>query len=181
VVPGTATAPAAPADPQARSAVARETARRHARTVSAAVVLRHDLDVLVTLTSLPIAVFDAQVGEMHLVIEVREVVLVCPFADLVDRPIWVAVVVRAVTIALVQSGLILALELVVEDHPFDLRITRRQPLCGAFVRTIDLEVVFEFPLAFQAMPERLAVTLVAVTMVFEKASAFPGQRHRMFA
>jgi hypothetical protein len=41
--------------------------------------------------------------------------------------------------------------------------------------------VFERSLAFDAMPERLAVTLVAVTMVLEDVPAFARQRHRNLA
>jgi hypothetical protein len=37
--------------------------------------------------------------------------------------------------------------------------------------------VFQFPLAFDACPERLAVALVAVPMVFEDATTVGRQRH----
>jgi hypothetical protein len=50
--------------------------------MSAAVVGREQLDVLVALAAVHL-VLDAVVREVHLAIEVRQVVLACPVADLV--------------------------------------------------------------------------------------------------
>ena len=144
-------------------------------------MLRRDLDIVVVPAPAGFLVFDAQIGEVHLVIEVRQVVLARPFADLVVGPIGVSVVIGTVAIALVEPLLVLTLELVVENDPFDARITLRQPLRRAFVRAIDLEVVFQLPLPFNATPERLAVTVVAVTMVFEQAPAVFRQRRGILA
>ena len=88
-------------------------------------MLGRDLDVLVILPLVPLPIFDAQVGEVHLVIEVRQVVLVRPSADLFISPIGVSVVVGALAVALVEPRLVLTLELVVENDPFDARITLR--------------------------------------------------------
>src|SRR5581483_4366867 len=44
---------------------------------------------------------------------------------------------------------------------------------------IDLDVVSELPLALSAMPERLAVALLADAMVFEQAPTFFRQRDRL--
>jgi hypothetical protein len=70
---------------------------------------------------------------------------------------------------------------VIEHDPLDPRVTFGEPLRSAFVGAIDLEVVFELAFAFDARPERLAVALVAVTMVFEQPSAFSRERDRMLA
>ena len=96
-------------------------------------------------------------------------------------PIRVPVVVGTVAIPLVEPRLVLALELVVEDDALDASAALRQALSFAFVGAIDLEVVFQLPLAFDAVPERLAVTLVAVSMAFEQASALLRQRDGMLA
>ena len=176
-----ASATSASANPEARSAITGEARLGHARRVAAAVMLRRDLDVFALLATVSLAIFDPQVGEMELFIEVGKVVLVCPFADLFVRPIGMAVVVGAVAIPLVQPALVLTLELVVEHDAVDVRTAFRQALRGAFVGAIDLEVVFELPFAFDAMPERLAVTLIAVAMVFEQAPAVPRKRDRMLA
>jgi hypothetical protein len=50
--------------------------------VSAAIVRCEQLDVLVAFATVDL-VLDAIVGEVHLAIEVRQVVLACPVADLV--------------------------------------------------------------------------------------------------
>lgn len=103
----------------------------------AAIVLGRDLDVLVVLVSVPVAIFDSQIGEVDLLIEVRKVVLMCPFADLFVRPIRMAVVVGPVAIAFVKPALVVTLEFVVEKDAFDLRVALRQALRGAFVGAID--------------------------------------------
>ena len=72
------------------------------------VVLRHDLDVTVILAAVRFAKLDAQIGEVNLIIEVREVVFPRPVPNLVSGPIGMSVVVVAVPIALVQPPLVLA-------------------------------------------------------------------------
>jgi hypothetical protein len=84
-------------------------------------------------------------------------------------------------IPLVEPALVFALELVVEKDAINVPATLRQALRGVFVRAIDLEVVCELSLAFDAMPERLAVALIAVAMVFEEASTPSAQRDRVLA
>jgi hypothetical protein len=82
-VPTTAAATAAAAtDSQTRPSVTRETCLGDARAVSAAIVFRNDLDVVVIPAAVCLAVFDAQVREVHFVIEVREIVVARPFANL---------------------------------------------------------------------------------------------------
>src|SRR5207253_1689298 len=137
--------------------------------------------VLVILAAVPVAIFDAEIGEVHLLVEVREVVLVRPFADLLVGSIGVTIVVGAITITLVEPTLVLALELVVEDDPFHAPAAVSQAPRFAFVCAIDLEDVFPLPFAFKAVPERLAVTLVAAWMMFEEAPAFLRQRDGMLA
>jgi hypothetical protein len=144
-------------------------------------VLGYDLDVLVAFATVALLIFDAQVGKVHLVIEVREFVLACPFANLLVGPIRMSVVVGAPSVPLVQPALVLPLELVVEKHSVDAGAAFGQAFCGAFVGAINLEVVFTLSLAIEAMPERLAVTVVTVTVVFEKAFAFSCECDRMLA
>ena len=88
-----------------------------------AIVCRDDLDVLMIFPTVKLPIFDAQIRKMDLVVEVRQLVLVGPFPDLVIGPIGVAVVVLAVTITLMEPALVLTLELVIEHDPFDPRVT----------------------------------------------------------
>jgi hypothetical protein len=118
---------------------------------------------------------------VDLLVEVRKVVLVCPFADLCVRPVRVAVVVGPIVIALVKPALVLTLELVVEDDSFHAPTAVSRAPRFAFVCAIDLEVVFPLTFAFKAVPERLAVTLVAAPMMFEEVPAFLRQRDGMLA
>jgi hypothetical protein len=77
-----------------------------------AIVRRHDLDVLALPTSARLLILDADVRKVDLVIEVRQVVLVRPLANLIRRAIGVAIVVVVVLVAFVEPALVLALQLV---------------------------------------------------------------------
>ena len=146
-----------------------------------AIVRRDDLDVLALPSTIRLLVLDADVGEVDLVVEVRQVVFVRPFANLIGRAIGMAVVVVVVLVALVEPALVLALQLVVEDDALDVRTALQETRLGLFVRAIDLEVVFEFALAPQARVERLVMLPIDVPMALEKAAAVLGQTDRMVA
>ena len=143
-------------DPSAGAAVTTEARPGGGGAVGASIMDGDDLDVLVVAAAVDLLVFDPQVGEMDLLVEVREVVFERPFLDLPRVAIRVAVVVVAVPIALVQPLLVLALELVVQDDAFDVRVALVQALRDAQIRLVDLGVVFELALAFEARVELLA-------------------------
>jgi hypothetical protein len=146
----------------------------------AAIVRRHHLDVLTFPPAVRLLVLDAHVWEMDLVVEVREGVFVGPLANLILCPIGVPVVVVVVLVALVQPALVLALQLVVEDHALNVGAALK-PRLGLFVGTIELEVVFQFPRTREACVEGLVMPVIAVSMAFEKAAPCLGQRHRLVA
>jgi len=152
-----------------------------ARRVGAAVMFRRDLDVVVVPMAVWFLVLDACIGEVHLVIEVRQLVFERPVPNLFVSPIRVSVVIIAVAVPLMQPLLVVALELMIEDDAIDARAALREALCRPFVRAIDLQVVLKLSFAFQAIPERLAARLVAITMTFEKAAALLRERHSMLA
>jgi hypothetical protein len=72
-------------------------------------VRREQLDVLVALSSVRL-VLDAVIGEMHLAVEVREVVFARPLANLLLIAIRSSVAIRSVAIVLLQELLVLALQ-----------------------------------------------------------------------
>ena len=84
----------------------------------AAVVDCQHLDVFVVAPAVDLLVLDAQVRKVDLVVEVREVVVVRPFFNLMGLSIGPAV---AVPIPFMKPLLVLALELVVEDDMVDAR------------------------------------------------------------
>jgi hypothetical protein len=118
-------------------------------------MLRHDLDVIVVPAAVHFLILDAQVRKVDLIVEVRQVVLERPDPDLFVSPIRMSVVVGAVAVPFVKPGLVVTLELVIEDDSIDACAALRETLCVAFVRPIDLEVVFTLSLAFETVPERL--------------------------
>ena len=77
----------------------------------------------------------------------------------------------------VQPLLVLTLELVIEHHPIDARAALFQALGFTFEGAIDLDVVFQLPLALNAGVERLAAVLIAISMALEQAAAVLRQRH----
>ena len=146
-----------------------------------AIVRRDDLHVLALPSSVRLLILDAHVRKVDLVIEVRQVVLVRPFANLIRRAIGVAIVVVVILVALVEPALILALEFVIEDDAVNVRAALHEARLGLFVRAIDPEVVFEFALTSQTRVERLVMVPIDVPMALEKAAAALGQTHRMIA
>jgi hypothetical protein len=109
--------------------------------MSAAIVGRDDFDVLSAPPAVRLLILDARAREMHLLIELRQVVFTCPFANLIRRPVGVSVAVIAVLVALVQPTLVLALELVIQHDAIHTRATLQEPCLGLFVGAIDLDVV----------------------------------------
>src|SRR5713101_185934 len=141
-------APAAPtpaaANPCARAAIGRETGPGSGRSVRPPIVDGRDLDILVIPPPIGLLVFDAQVREMDLVIEVREVVFVRPFLDLVRVAIGPTIAVVTVPITLVEPLLVLTLELVVEGHPIDACPALREAFGFSEVRAVHQGTVFHF-------------------------------------
>jgi hypothetical protein len=73
--------------------------------VGPAIVVSHDLDVLVARSAIAVLVLNASVGEVHVLVEVRQVVLACPSCDLFRLSIRSAVAVLPTSIALVKARL----------------------------------------------------------------------------
>jgi hypothetical protein len=132
--------------------------------VRASVVLRKDLNVLVTVAPLEL-VLDAEIGEVDVVVEVRKVVVAGPFLDFSRVPIGSTIAVGAVAVAFVQKTLVLPLEIVLEDHATDLRALLSETFLGAQVGTIERGVVRQLARPEDAGTERLASFVVPFTAV----------------
>jgi hypothetical protein len=137
---------------------------------------RHHLHIAVIVPPVGLLVFEAHVGEVDLIIEVGKVVLARPLLDLVLVAIGAPIAVAAIPVALVQPGLILTLEFVVEDDSPDACAALLKALRFTFVGAIDLDVVLQFPFAFGAGVEALATISVAVAVALEQAPALLRQR-----
>jgi hypothetical protein len=132
--------------------------------MGASVMEGDDLHIFVVAPASDVFVFNTQVWEVHVLVEVRQVVFERPRFDLARVAVGVAVVVFALPIALVQPFLVLALELVVEDHALDAGVTLFEPVGDAEIRLVDLRVVFELAFAFEPRIELLARVLVAAAV-----------------
>jgi hypothetical protein len=108
-----------------------------------AVVHGGDLDVQLPSAAVQVLVLDAHVREVHLIIEVRQVVRPRPGFDLDRVSVRPSVALAAVPIAFLEEALILPLQLVVEDDALDAGIGCVQPLSGFEKGVIDLRVVLK--------------------------------------
>src|SRR5439155_22815993 len=138
---------------------ARSRGRGASRT---AVVDGQDLDVLIVVTTVDVLVLDPQIGEMHVPVEVGQIVFARPIFDLLFIAIRPAVSIRATAIALVQPLLVLALEFVVEHDAFDVRAALLKKFRFAQVRALDLGVVLPLTWLFELGVELLALAAVAL-------------------
>jgi hypothetical protein len=86
---------------------------------------------------------------------VRQVVFPSPACNLLRLPVRSSVAVLPSAIALVQEPLVVALQLVVQDHAVDSAALLSKALLGARVGAIDLRVVRQLARLFEARVERL--------------------------
>jgi hypothetical protein len=148
--------------------------------MSAAIVNGDDLDVDVIVAPIELFVLDPHIRKVQLLIEIGQVVLERPLCNLARVAIGMSVVVGMIAIVLMEPPLVVALELVVEHDAFDACAALLEAFGFTFVGAIDLDVVFELPLAFDARVEGLAAVSVAVTvpMMIEQASSLVRERDR---
>jgi len=83
------------------------------------VVLREQLDILVVLAPIDL-VLDAVVREVDLAIEVRQVVVARPLANLVLVAVGAAIAVGASAVVFLEELLVLALQVLFEDDTLNL-------------------------------------------------------------
>jgi len=130
-------------------------------------VLRGDLDVLTIPAPIRLLVLDADVREMHLLVEVLQVMFERPLANLMCGSIRVSIVILAVLVVLVQPALVLALEFVIQDDTIDVGAAFQQTRLCLLVGAIDLDVVLDFAFAHEARVKGLLVVVIAVTVALE--------------
>jgi hypothetical protein len=90
---------------------------------------RHDLEIQVVRETVRILVLDARIRKLHVSVLDRQVMLARPVLDLPSTTVGTTVLVRPTAIARLEESLVVALQLVVEDDPFDAGAARLEP-CG---------------------------------------------------
>jgi hypothetical protein len=147
----------------------------------ASVVRRHDFDVLMKLSPSKL-VFDAEVGEVNVFVEVRQVVLSRPFFDLGWISIRPAVALGPASVPLLKEALVLALEFLLEYDALDAGALLAEPVLGVHVSRVQPSVVGQFARPVDTRMECLLPSVVAVPPVrLEQAAASFRQRHRLVA
>jgi hypothetical protein len=107
----------------------------------APVVKRRHFDVLDVAAAVRPLEFDAHVGEVHLAIEEREIVIVRPLLDLSSVAVRPPVCLRMVAFTFVQKALVFALQFVIEHDAMDTDVLFLKPLCRTEIGSMQLCVV----------------------------------------
>jgi hypothetical protein len=149
--------------------------------VGAAVMLGRHLDVLPAYVSVCILILNPYVGEVDLLVEVRQPVFARPVFDLGRRAVRPAVAVAVTAIALLQEALVFAFQLAVQFDAEDPRVACLEARRGLEIGAIELRVVGALPRAVCARVEGLATLRASVSVAFEQAAPVPRQRHGPFA
>lgn len=121
-----------------------------------------------------LVVLDARVREVHLRVEVRQVVLVGPGPHFRGRA-FALMLVLMVTVSVVPPALVLALQLVVEHDASDAPTTLLDGACGVLVGVVDMDVVFELAGALGAGVEGLRAFVPGRAVRLEEAASRGGQ------
>ena len=124
---------------------------------------REQLDVLVLLTAVDL-VLDAVIRKMDLAIEVRQVVLARPVADLIFAAVRSSVAVCSASIVVLQEILILPLEVMLDDDAADLQIRMLVPEARLLLaeRRVEIRIMLDLARATDASVERLLGAAVAL-------------------
>ena len=110
----------------------------------AAIVGREQLDVLMELPAIDL-VLDAVVREVHVVVEVRQIVLARPVTDLVLVAARPAVAVRSVAVVILEELLVLALQVLLENDASNLEVRLLVSKASLFLskRRVEIRVVVD--------------------------------------
>src|SRR6185436_15182808 len=100
-------------------------------------------------------VLDPQIRKMDLFIEIRQLVFGRPFFNFSNLPMRATIEVFALSVALVQPPLVLALQVVVQEDAVDTCAAFAEAICDSQVGLINLRVVFELTSAFDTRIELL--------------------------
>jgi hypothetical protein len=125
--------------------------------VSTAIVRCDDLEVFDLSTAITVVVLDTYVRKLDVLVVVRQPVRQGPVSNLVGRAIGSPVAVPLLAIALLQEPLILALQLVVEDHAPNMATACSDLLCCVLVGTMKVSIVCDFWSPREACIEALAI------------------------
>jgi hypothetical protein len=144
-------------------------------------MLGHHLDVLVMLAAIE-HVLDAEVGEMDVVAEVRQVVFGGPALDVARVAIGPPIAVGATAIGFLEPILILTFEFLVEDDTPNVGALLAKALRFAEVSAIQLRVMGQLAASVHASIEGL-LTPAAVIPAVPLQETVPAvrERHRSLA
>jgi hypothetical protein len=162
--------------------IAGESGLDGAAGVGAAIVAGHDLEILMPRAAVSVLVLDPRVWKPDVTIVVRQLVFPGPSSNLFGLTVRPAVAVLLAAIALVEESLVVALQLVVQDHAVHSAALLSKALLGARVGAIDLRVVRQLARLSETRVERLlwlqGAVISLMPICFEQVSTAVGEEDR---
>jgi hypothetical protein len=150
--------------------------------MSAAVVRREQLDVFVAFAPIHF-VFNPVIREVHLTLEIGQVVLARPVADLFLAAVRPSVAVRSIAVVVLQELLVLAFEVLLEDDASDLEIRMLVSEARFLLaeRRVEIRIVVDLAGAADAGVKRLLGPAVALQGVrVEQIASLFGESQAAF-
>ena len=137
---------------------------------------RQDLHVFDIAAAVGPLVLDAEIRELDMIGDDRQVVGVRPLVDLLTRTARPPIRIGSIAIGLLEELLILALQLIVEDHALDACPLPGQPIRAVQVGSIELRIVCEFAGFYASRGERLEGLMVGCAVSLQDITATLGER-----
>jgi hypothetical protein len=125
--------------------------------VGTTVVRRNDFEVLHLAAPIPVLILNTNVGNLDVVLLVRQPMRQRPLLDFIDGSVWAAVAVPFVPVPLLKETLVLAPQLVVEDDAADVSAPLTNAAGGMFVGPIELSVMCDLWTSRDASVELLPI------------------------
>jgi hypothetical protein len=141
----TATARAAyAAEAGAHGSIPREAGTTLRRSVRTAIMRRHHFHILDRSMAIPLVVLNPEIGKLHVSVVHRQVMDMGPTLDFLGVSIRTSIAVSTSPIRLLEEALIVALQLIIQEHAANARTVARQAIGGAKIGLIEARVVSQF-------------------------------------
>jgi hypothetical protein len=144
-------------------------------------VRRHNLEVLESPATVRQLVFNANVWEVHVAVDEREIVLSGPLRDLALSVVSFTclLIASAVPVQVSQETLVITLELIIQDDSTNVSSTITESLARVEICSVQLRIVRELSRLHDACVEGLCrLVSVAFSMRLENVTSTIRQRHQ---
>src|SRR5262249_27520211 len=167
------------AEPACRAVLHPKARRALCCHLPAVVVAGRELEILVVAAAIGMLELDSHIRELHPIADDWQPMRIGPGADLLGASRWPPRGVVSLALFRVQKALVVALQLVVEQHTLDARALALQPLGGTHIHARELRIMGSLLRLRQSPVIRLrSFVLRSVTMPLQQRLARPRQGHQ---